>query len=123
MAQIRGGFIKASALSSGDISQYRFVTVEGPDAYMHPSSGAVVSGVSVNKPNDNEDLTYTSLGHAKIQLADSYGAGIALMNDGAGLGIQASSGQFVGGYLITGAVSGSPGEMIFSPFRSNDAMG
>ena len=121
--EISGGYIKASALSSGNIGQDLFVTVERPDAYVNPASGTVVTGVSLNKPNDNEDLTYTSLGHAKITMAISLGAGSALMADGAGAAVLASSGQFVAGYLVSGASSGSVAEMIISPFRSNDAMG
>ena len=122
MSEIRGGYIKASALAGADINQYRFVAVTDADA-LQVDSGAIITGVSVNKPNNNQDLTYTSLGHAKIMLANSLGAGVFLMSGATGLGVQASSGQFVGGQLITGADSGSPGEMIVAPFRTLDQMG
>ena len=114
---VRGDKLKASYVASGNITQYRFLAKgAGLDVYMDAASGTINIGVSVNHPNNNEECTLVTGGHAKIQLANSLGPGIPLMAGADGLAVRATSGQFCTGVLLQGATSGSPGEMNYSPF-------
>lgn len=125
MAEVRGGFFKASYVASGNLDaggvsglHYRFVNFSGNDVYYPATSGSVVLGVVQNKPRDNEHASLVTLGHTKIILANSLGGGIPIMTGNSGFAVEAQSGQYVAGYLVTGATSGGIAEMIFSPWRA-----
>lgn len=126
MAEIRGGYIKASYVASGNLDnepQYRFVrqgasnTSQGNlDVFYPATSGAVVLGVIQNKPRNNEFATLVTLGHTKIMVANSLGSDIPVMTGNSGFAVRATSGQYACGFMRTGATSGAVAEMVFSPF-------
>jgi len=122
MPEVRGGYIKASYVASGNLSQYRFVAAAGVDVWHSPTSGDVVLGVTLNHPNNNEEATLVTLGHAKVLVASSLGANARVMNGANGFAVVATSGQFVAGRLISNADSGLPAEMIVSGYMT-DAIG
>jgi len=120
MAEVRGGFLKATYPHTGNLSQFRFVAHDDTLVYHNTTSGTLVMGVTQNHPNHGEGAaTLVSLGHTRITVGASLGGGIALMNGGTGFGTLAASGQAVAGFLITGANSGLVGEMIFNPARAS----
>ena len=118
MPEVRGGFLKASYVASGNLSQYRFVNFSGVDVYLPPTSGSIVLGVTQNHPNDNEQAALVTLGHTRITLGGSLAAGAVVMTGLNGFATLAQSGQFVGGYLVSAADSGLVAEMVFTPWRS-----
>lgn len=124
----------ASFVASGDMNtdalQYRFVQQAAgvnDDVFIANTSGSPATvGVNIDKVLNNQHVRVVYDGLTKIRLASSLGAAIWLMTDGAGFGIQytGQSGAACLGRLITGATSGTPGEMVFKqgPLTSSVAI-
>ena len=113
MAEYTERFV-TSRVASGNLdgSQYCFVRQIGNvDVLSIAASGAAAIGVLQNKPQNNDHAAVAFLGSTKIKLANSLGAGIPIMSAVSGFAVQASSGQVVLGYLMTGATSGAFGEL------------
>ena len=113
------GTFTASGNMNTDATQFRFVMQAAgvnEDVYIANTSGSpAVVGVNVGKDADNRHCTVVFDGLTKVRLASSLGASIWLTTDAAGYAIQytGQSGTACLGRLITGATSGTPGEMIF----------
>ena len=111
----------ASGNMNTDALQFRFVMQAAgvnEDVYIANTSGSPATvGVNVDKTADNRHVRVIYDGLTKIRLASSLGAAIWLTTDAAGYAIQytGQSGAACLGRLITGATSGTPGEMIFRP--------
>ena len=114
----------ATFVASGDMNtdalQFRFVSQAAgvnEDVFISNTSGTAAVGVNQDKKLDNQHIQVVIDGLTKIRLASSLGAGIWLATNGAGYGVQytVSSASVTLGRLITGATSGTPGEMIFRP--------
>lgn len=120
----------ASGNMDTDALQFRFVQQSAgvnDDVYIATTSGSpAVVGVNQDKVLDNRHVQVVFDGLTKIRLASSLGAAIWMTTDGAGFGIQytGQSGAACLGRLITGATSGTPGEMVFrqGPLTSSVAI-
>ena len=120
----------ASGNMNTDAFQFRFVQQSAgvnEDVYIATTSGSPnVVGVNQDKVLDNQHVQAVIDGLTKIRLASSLGAAIWLTTDAAGYAIQytGQSGAACLGRLITGATSGTPGEMIFKqgPLTSSVAI-
>lgn len=122
MPEVRGGYIKASYVASGNLSQWRLVMYSGVNVYTANASGGVTLGVTQNHPNDNEEATLVTLGHTKVTLGGSLASGARFMANNTGFAIQATSGQWVPGFLVTGADSGGIAEAILAPHVTGTAV-
>lgn len=115
----------ATFVASGDMNtdalQFRFVQQAAgvnDDAFIATTSGSPsVVGVNQDKVLDNQHVQVVIDGLTKIRLASSLGAAIWLQTNAAGYAVQytGASGAACLGRLITGATSGTPGEMLFRP--------
>lgn len=112
----------ASGNMNTDALQFRFVQQlagVNEDVFIATTSGSpAVVGVNQDKVLDNVHVQVVIDGLTKIRLASSLGAAIWMMTDGVGFGIQytGQSGAACLGRLITGATSGTPGEMLFKQY-------
>lgn len=132
--ELRGPTVYATFVASGnmdtDALQYRFVQQAAgvnEDVYIANTSGSPsVVGVNVDKVANNRLVRVAVDGFSKVRVAGSLGAAIWITTDGAGYAIQytGQSGTACLGRLITGATSGTPGEMLFlrSPLTSSVAI-
>ena len=125
MAVIRGPRDGISCVASGDMSglQFRFV-VKATDAMgrivtIPASTGQQVEGVLQNKPRNAEHAAVVNQGNTKLFLGVSLGAGAEVMCASGGWGILATSGGWIGGYLVTGADSGLIAEAFMNPYRKS----
>ena len=114
------GTFTASGNMNTDALQFRFVMQAAgvnEDVFIANTSGSVCVGVNVDKAADNRFVRVALDGLTKLRLASSLGANIWLTTDGAGYGIQytGQSGAACLARLITGATSGTPGEIILRP--------
>ena len=124
----------ATFVASGDMNtdalQFRFVQQSAgvnDDVYIATTSGSPnVVGVNQDKVLNNQHVDVVLDGLTKVRLASSLGAAVWLTTDGAGYAIQytGQSGAACLGRLITGATSGTPGEMVFKqgPLTSSVAV-
>jgi len=120
----------ASGNLNTDALQFRFVQQAAgvnDDVYLAATSGTPnVVGVNQDKVLDNQHVQVVIDGLTKVRLASSLGAAIWVTTDAAGYAIQytGQSGAACLGRLITGATSGTPGEMIFKqgPLTSSVAL-
>lgn len=116
----QGTFVASGDMNT-DALQFRFVQQSAgvnEDVYIATTSGSPNAvGVNQDKVLDNRHVQVVLDGLTKIRLASSLGAAVWLTTDGAGYAIQytGQSGAACLGRLITGATSGTPGEMIFRP--------
>lgn len=115
------GTFVASGDMNTDALQFRFVQQSAginDDVYIATTSGSPnVVGVNQGKVLNNQHVQVVIDGPTKVRLASSLGAAIWLTTNAAGYAIQytGQSGAACLGRLITGATSGTPGEMIFRP--------
>ena len=111
-----------SRVASGNLTarQFSFVRGSGNDVMNYVTSGGLMLGVLQNHPNDNQMATIVVAGPTKISMGASLGPNVFVTGDTAGLAIRAAgSGSYVGGMLITGAVSGAIGELLACvPYRA-----
>jgi hypothetical protein len=120
MAAVSGMRTIVSKVASGNLNfaepaNYRFVRAIGNDDVLLPSaSGQQVFGVLQNKPMDNEHASVCIHGPTKITLGISLGANARVMTSNSGYAIAADSAVNQCGYLMTGATSGTIGEMFFT---------
>ena len=117
MAELSSIGFKETYVASGNLTQFRFVRQVDQDVYLADSGFA--HGVVQNHPNDNEHATVVVLGGTKIQLANSYGAGILVGCGSGGYAINASAGGTTSegrkyGTLLVGGTSGAYGVMNFT---------
>ena len=113
----------ATFVASGDMNtdalQFRFVQQAAGvnnDVFIATTSGSpAIVGVNNDKVTNNQHVRVVYESLTKIRLASSLGAAIWLTTDAAGFAIQytGQSGAASLGRLITGATSGTPGEMLF----------
>lgn len=124
------GTFVASGDMNTDALQFRFVQQlagVNDDVFIATTSGSpAVVGINIDKVLDNQHVRVVIDGASKIRLASSLGAAIWLTTNGTGYAIQytGQSGAASLGRLITGATSGTPGEMIFrqGPLTSSVAV-
>jgi len=124
------GTFVASGNMNTDALQFRFVQQAAgvnDDVFIATTSGSPnVVGVNQDKVLDNQHVQVVIDGPTKVRLASSLGAALWLTTDAAGFAIQytGQSGAACLGRLITGATSGTPGEMIFkqSPLTNSVAV-
>lgn len=116
MAEKRGGDFGASWVASGDLSaaQYRFVRAGANDDVYLPTSGQLCVGILQNKPQDNEHAAVCALGFAKVVVANSLDMNIEIMAGNNGFAVQASSGQWSHGMLLSAANSGLVAEVLLT---------
>src|SRR3990167_1177654 len=116
MAELTGGPpTTISRVASGDLStsQFSFVRGSGDDVMTYITSGGLMLGVLQNKPKNNEHATIGVAGPTKIMMGQSLGPNVFITGNTSGFAIRAAgSGSYVGGMLITGAVSGAIGELL-----------
>src|SRR3990167_3389871 len=131
--ELRGPQVVATFTASGNMNtdalQFRFVVQAAgvnEDVYIATTSGSNIVGINQDKVLDNQHVRVAVDGFSKLRLASSLGAAIWLATDGAGYGIQytGQSGAACVARLITGATSGTPGEIYFvrSPLTSSVAI-
>ena len=111
--------ISISAVASGsfdanEANRYRFAVLSGVDAYTANTAGEITLGVNQDKPRDNEHVGLAVMGLTKITLGASISAGVYLTTNATGFAVEAASGDYVPGVLLTGATSGAVGEMLMS---------
>ena len=109
MAEKRGPDIRATWVATGDLSgsQYRLLVYDNDYAYTSTTSApATYAGVLQNKPQNGEHVSVIGMGHSKVVLAGSVGAGARLMAGANGLAVVATSGQVSPAQAVTNGDSG-----------------
>ena len=123
MAEVPGGpQTTISRVASGDLTpcQFSFVRGSGNDVMGYVTSGGLMLGVLQNKPANDRHATIVVAGPTKISMGTSLGPNVFVTGNTSGFAIRAAgSGSYVGGMLITGAVSGAIGELLACvPYRA-----
>lgn len=116
MPEIRGGQFTATFVASGNLDGSQFTFVRqlagvNNDVLTIATTGGLMAGTLQNEPRDNEFARLVSIGYTKVRVANSLGAGLLIMAGNSGFAVQAQSGAYVGGHLVTGATSGALAEL------------
>lgn len=116
MAEVRGSLQTGTHVASGNLDGSQFTFVRGlagvnNDVLTIATTGGLFVGVLQNKPQNNEHATVGYRGITKVKLASSLGAGIFVMAGNSGWAVQATSGAYVAGPLISNGTSGTVAEL------------